>query len=112
MEFAVISCVVENLNQILKEFCKKINIECYFIDNLSPLGIYNKTEDTVGADLLAGAYEAVKLYHLPLVLVDFGTATNITLINENSEITDGNIASVNLWQSSKAVVLIIVTNGK
>lgn len=37
----------------------------------------------VGADLVAGGVAAVKLYSLPCLVVDLGTATKISLIDEN-----------------------------
>ena len=88
MEFAMIASVVDKLNPIFQEFCKKINIECYFIDYTSPLGLDNLLEDktSVEADVLVQAYQATKKCPVPLVVVDFGTTTTITLINENKEI--------------------------
>ncbi len=84
MEFAMIASVVDKLNPIFQEFCKKINIECYFIDSNSPLGLDNMFEENtvVEADVLVQAYQATKKSPVPLVIVDFGTTTTITLINE------------------------------
>ena len=89
MEFAMISCANERIENILKEFCKKINIECYFIDENSPLGLDVKMNDKIGPDLFVECFEAVKKYPLPLVIVDLGTTSNIILVNENKEIEGG-----------------------
>ena len=91
MEFAMISNVVERLNSIFKEFCKKINIECYFIEYNSPLGLTNTLKEAVdlAADTYVGCYQATYKYPLPLVVIDLGSVTNITLVNEKREIEGG-----------------------
>lgn len=93
MEFAMIASVVDRIDDILKEFCKKINVEYYFINYLSPLGLTNKLEniEETGADLLVGAYQASKKYVLPLVVVDMGTATTLLVVSEKKEILGGAI---------------------
>ncbi|MBP5407842.1 MAG: type III pantothenate kinase [Bacilli bacterium] len=91
MEFAMISSANENFSNILKEFCKKINVECYFVDYNSPLGLENKFyyKEDLGPDLFIECYEASKKYPLPLFVVDLGTTSNIILVNENREIEGG-----------------------
>lgn len=91
MEFAMISNVVERLNPIFKEFCKKINIECYFIEYNSPLGLSNalREEADLAIDTYVGCYQAAYKYPLPLVVIDLGSVTTITLVNEKKEIEGG-----------------------
>lgn len=91
MEFAMISNVVDRLDAIFKEFCKKINIECYFIEYNSPLGLTNKLkiEEDLAPDTYVGCFQAAYKYPLPLVVIDLGSVTNITLVNESKEIEGG-----------------------
>ena len=48
--------------------------------------------EEIGADRIADALAAVELYGAPVVVVDFGTATNIEVINEDGAFAGGIIA--------------------
>lgn len=60
----------------------------------TPIGITNRYEppSDVGADRLANAYAAWKLYGLPAIIVDIGTALTVDCINEQAEYLGGVIA--------------------
>jgi len=63
--------------------------------------------EEVGADRIANALAAVRMYHLPVVIVDFGTATTFDVISERGEYLGGVIApgiratSESLWQKAE-----------
>ena len=52
---------------------------------------YDAPEE-IGADRIADAIAAVELYGAPVVVVDFGTATNIEVIDKNGDFVGGIIA--------------------
>jgi type III pantothenate kinase len=60
------------------------------IDIGLPINYSNPRE--IGADRLAVAVAAVKLYGAPVVVVDFGTATNIEVIDQSGAFVGGVIA--------------------
>ena len=61
----------------------------------------------VGADRIANAVAIVKMYRLPAIAVDFGTATTFDVISERGEYVGGviapglRIASESLWQKAE-----------
>jgi type III pantothenate kinase len=60
----------------------------------TPIGITNRYEppSDVGADRLANAYAAWKLYGLPAIIVDIGTGLTVDCVNEQAEYLGGVIA--------------------
>jgi type III pantothenate kinase len=56
------------------------------------LTIAYENPSEIGADRLADAVAAVALYGAPVIIVDFGTATNIEVIAENGAFVGGVIA--------------------
>ena len=60
----------------------------------TPIGITNRYEpqSDVGADRLANAYAAWKLYGLPAIIVDIGTALTIDCVTRDAEYLGGVIA--------------------
>jgi len=49
------------------------------------------TPQTLGSDLIAAGQGAIQKYQVPLIIVDAGTATTITVINRNNEFIGGAI---------------------
>lgn len=80
-----ISSVVPSLNYSVRAACiKYFNLEPLFLKAGVKTGLKIKTKHPteVGADLIAGAIGAVALYpNEPLLIVDFGTATTIAVID-------------------------------
>jgi type III pantothenate kinase len=60
------------------------------IDIGLPIDYANPAE--IGADRLADAVAAVELYGAPVIVVDFGTATNIEVVDKNGAFVGGVIA--------------------
>lgn len=91
----IISSVVPPIMFVLETMCKK-----YF--HLKPLivgpgvktGLNIKYENPreVGADRIVNAIAAMEMYPVPLIVVDFGTATTFCYINEKGYYMGGAIA--------------------
>ena len=83
-----ISSVVPPLEYPIKEMVRNyFNLNPWWVGNNLPYPITIKTDNPkeVGADLVAGAYGALKLYGLPIIIVDFGTATTFSAVSKNGE---------------------------
>lgn len=84
-EGAIISSVVPELTRVFKDAIKKV-IGC---DALvvaagikNGLKIVTDNPKELGADLVAGAVGAIAQYELPCLVMDLGTATKISVIDE------------------------------
>lgn len=82
---AIISSVVPPLNSVIKDAIKII----WGIDPLmvgpgikTGINIHCDTPSSVGADLICACVAAHSLYGSPSLIVDMGTATKMTVINE------------------------------
>ncbi len=84
IEGCVIASVVEELNIKFKRA----------VDNDVNLGITIKTDkpNEVGADRIANAVAASKMYEGAVIVIDFGTATSFDIINSKKEFLGGVIA--------------------
>ena len=90
-----ISNVVPTVQQTLEWMC-----EAYFgihpftvqpgVNVTFPLNVDHPTE--VGADRVCNVVAGVALYGTPLIVVDFGTATNFDVVNARGEFVGGAIA--------------------
>ncbi len=83
---AIISSVVPELTGIFSEAVKKITgceplIVAAGLKNGLKIAIDNPKE--LGADLVAGAVGALNQYPLPCLIMDLGTATKISVLDEN-----------------------------
>ena len=93
---AVISSVVVQLTEKIETALKKyLNINSIVISHKLNLNINIKADNPsqVGADRIANACAAVKLYKLPAIVVDFGTATSFDIVNERKEFIGGIITA-------------------
>ena len=82
---AVISSVVPELTSIIKSAIKKVTdcdalVVAAGIKNGLKIATDNPKE--LGADLVAGAVGAISQYELPCLVMDLGTATKISVIDE------------------------------
>lgn len=63
--------------------------------------------EEVGADRIANAVAVIRMYHLPAVVIDFGTATTFDVISKRGEYIGGliapgiRVASESLWQRAE-----------
>lgn len=87
---AVISSVVRPLNLIISSAVEKlIQIKPLFVGPGVKTGLNIKTDipSQLGADIVANAVAAISLKTCPMVVLDFGTATTLTAINEHGELS-------------------------
>jgi type III pantothenate kinase len=91
---SIASVVPPLIGQYRKLARTLINKEPLILCAQTPIGlqiaIENSTE--IGADRLADAVAAVHLFGAPVIIVDFGTATNIEVISANGVFVGGIIA--------------------
>ncbi len=100
IEDAVICSVVPSVG---KAVSNAISMLCHIVPlSLGPgvktgLNIKIDNPAQLGADLVAGAVGALHEYTMPCVIIDMGTATTITVLDENGALLGGAIAAgVNL----------------
>lgn len=89
---AVICSVVPLLTDIIKQAVTDIlKIQPVLVTAQNAPGITIATDNPskVGCDRIADAVSAVKEYGAPAVIIDMGTATTVSVINQNCELTGG-----------------------
>lgn len=96
----IISSVVPELNESFQKLAENhFNSTATFVNHDFDFGFeikYNPPE-SVGIDRLIAAYGAVQKYGKPCIVCDFGTATNIEVVNSKNEYIGGIItAGMNL----------------
>ncbi len=101
---AIISTVVPELNESFTNLIENnFNTSATFVNHDFDFGFkinYNPPE-SVGIDRLIAAFAAVQKYGQPCIVCDFGTATNIEVVNKQGEYIGGIItAGMNLLADS------------
>ena len=84
---AVISSVVPELTRAFKEAIEKVaKVDALVVAAGIKNGLKISTDNPkeVGADLVAGAVGAISQYELPCLVMDLGTATKISVIDEGN----------------------------
>ena len=89
----IISSVVPQITGILHQAVEKILKEVPVLE-LGPgiktgLNIYMDNPASVGADLVAAAVAGEEEYPLPLILIDMGTATTVTVVDQDKRYIGG-----------------------
>lgn len=89
---AIISSVVPSLTNIMKDAIGKL-ADCRVM-TVGPglktgLKIVMDDPASVGADLVVAAVAGLKEYGAPLIIIDMGTATTITALNQNGDYLGG-----------------------
>jgi type III pantothenate kinase len=90
-----VSNVVPSLQVLLENLVKKyFRVEPFFVSTKNILNMTVKIDnpDELGADLIAAAVAAIEKYGTPCIILDLGTATTLTVVNEKSEFVGGAIA--------------------
>jgi type III pantothenate kinase len=93
----IISSVVPSLTGIVKEGLAQLSggeaADILTVDSRLYSGLELKVEvpEEVGADRIANAVAARNLYPLPVAVIDFGTATTITVVDAESHYIGGSI---------------------
>jgi type III pantothenate kinase len=94
-EAAMLCSVVPGLTDWLaKQLAKLIGRRPLRLSHKSDLGLKLKigSPDKLGADRLANAVAASRLYRLPCLVVDFGTVTNYDVVSSSREYLGGVLA--------------------
>lgn len=99
-------CVASVVPHITEQLIahNKNRTDVHFVNHESPIdfSIHLPTPQTLGPDLIAAAQGALQKYKSPMIIVDAGTATTITVVNRNKEFIGGAI-SPGLGISSQAL---------
>lgn len=83
---AIISCVVPPLQMtLIKAIDKLLGCKVITVSHENSAGLEIKIDNPaiLGADLICGAVAAIKKYGTPCIVIDLGTATKISAIDEN-----------------------------
>lgn len=93
---AVICSVVVQLTERIEIALKKyIGINSLVVSHKIKTNVKLKTDNPaqIGADRIANAAAAAKLYNTPAIVVDFGTATSFDVVNADNEFVGGIITA-------------------
>lgn len=91
---AIISSVVPDITQIVGLAIDKIcNVKPLIVGPGIKTGVSIKIDNPaqLGSDMLVGAVAGIVGYSTPLVIIDMGTATTVSVINKNKEFLGGMI---------------------
>ncbi len=94
IEGSIISSVVPEITNIVNLAIEKItDRKSIVIGPGIKTGLSIKVDNpaTLGSDLVVGAVAALAEYSAPLVVIDFGTATTLTVINSKKDLLGGMI---------------------
>jgi type III pantothenate kinase len=91
---AIVCSVVPEVDEVVREFLNEAcQIEPHFVRSTDDLGLtINFSVEITGADRLVNSFAASEKYGTPCVVVSFGTATTIDVVNANREYLGGLIA--------------------
>jgi type III pantothenate kinase len=91
----IISSVVPNVTQIFQKLCKNyFKKDAFIVDHTVDSGLkinYNPPSN-VGADRICNAVAAYEKYGGPTIIVDFGTATTLDVVDQDGKYLGGAIA--------------------
>ena len=94
IEGGIISSVVPPLNRVIRSAARKVTGKEILIVGpglKTGLDIRIDNPAQMGTDLVVGAAAAISEYPLPLVVIDLGTATSFTVVNEKRQVIGGMI---------------------
>ena len=93
---AVICSVVVQLTERIETALEKyLHINSLTVTHKIKTNIILKTDNIsqIGADRICNAAAVAKLYDIPAIVVDFGTATTFDIVNQNNEFIGGIITA-------------------
>ena len=88
----IIGSVVKELDGVLKEACDKVfntNTLVFYSNLKTGVELDVARPETVGADRIANAYAAKKLYSIPCIVVDLGSATTFDILSKEGKFFGG-----------------------
>lgn len=80
----VISSVVTKLEKLEEDYCKMNNLPFFNIKNEN-VKLNFKKRQGLGSDLTANIFNAIDIYKQNIIVIDMGTATTFSVINEKGE---------------------------
>ncbi len=82
---AVVSCVVPALQEVIEKASRRLtpHVVCVSHELCSDLELCVKSPNCLGADRLANAVAVRRLHQGLSIVVDFGTATTLNIVDEN-----------------------------
>ena len=89
---AAVSSVVPELTGVLSAAAREAaGVTALVVNSDSPVGLTLAIEqpETLGADILAADAAAAEEYPLPVIVFDFGTATTVTVVDEQRRYRGG-----------------------
>jgi type III pantothenate kinase len=94
IDAAIVCSVVPEIDETIARWLdESFHIETYFVRSTDDFGLkINFDVETTGADRLVNSFAAAEKYGVPCVVVSFGTATTIDVINAEREYLGGLIA--------------------
>lgn len=93
-EGAIFSCVVPSAQRAIRKACQFVTgIDPFIVGAGIRTGLHIKIDDpgTIAADLVATAVAAKEEYPLPSIIIDMGTATTVTVVDETGAFIGGSI---------------------
>lgn len=91
----IVSCVVPPLLPVFQEMCQRyMNFTPLIVEpgTKTEMRILYDNPQEVGADRIVNAVAAKELYGMPLIVIDFGTATTFDAISKEGDYLGGAIA--------------------
>jgi type III pantothenate kinase len=106
IDAAIICSVVPEVEKGIAEFiADRYQVEPRFVRSTDELGVViNFSVATTGADRLINCFAAAEKYGVPCIVVSFGTATTIDVVDKNRQYLGGLIAA-GMSVSAKALSL-------
>ncbi|MBQ7535315.1 MAG: type III pantothenate kinase [Stomatobaculum sp.] len=92
VEGAILSSVVPPLNPIIQTAVRKVTgMQCKLVGAGMKTGMNIRMDDPkkVGADLIVDSVAAKAEYPLPIIVIDMGTATTITVVDKHGDYIGG-----------------------
>ncbi len=92
VEGAILSSVVPPLNPIIQAAVRKVTgMHCKLVGAGMKTGMNIRMDDPkkVGSDLIVDSVAAKAEYPLPIIVIDMGTATTITVVDANGDYVGG-----------------------
>lgn len=92
IDMVLLCSVVPHLNDVvIKKIKRHLNLEAMVAGKDIDVPIKNKYDNPsqVGVDRLVGAYAAKKMFGAPTIIIDFGTAITIDVVNQKGEYEGG-----------------------
>jgi type III pantothenate kinase len=94
IDAAIVSSVVPEANAAISDYLSHfLKHEPRFVSVNDDFGLtFNHAIDTIGTDRLVNSFAAAEKYGVPVIVVSFGTATTIDVVDNNREHLGGVIA--------------------